>query len=466
MTIAPVSTAPAPTTTATGGAGAATAGTDPASGDIFAMLVAALLPQATVDPTAAATVPAAGATSTDATAVSAIGGAGGAGVAGTAAATTTVDIDAAAAAAAAIAAGTAAPEAGKPALTATPDGAPVDAVTAATIAAASASATPAATTVTTPQATQAKPATPKSGRDTAQSDVHAGDDVDIETDQAHPGNGVDPSIRLQRHGAGIDGQSDPQDHDADAKQDPPGKGWADAPGRAVSALATSAPGAQAATHRHVDNDSDSGTDTAVATEPTAATTPSASAARSVTTTTSKDKADVDADDLHVAGASPVGVANRAAPLERPAVAAPVAPSTRSADVPAHEQITAAVSTLRQHGDGSYHVSVHLHPADLGPVDLDVQLHHDTIELHMHAEHDHARELLHDHIGDIRHELEQLGLQATTVDVGDGSRRRQSPAFATTTPAFTTPLADDVPAAVASVAPTVPSTGDAALDVRI
>jgi flagellar hook-length control protein FliK len=457
LTIAPVSTAP--TTTATSGAG--TDGTDPASGDLFALLVAAMLPQANLDPTAAATAPAAGATSTDATAVSAIGGATGAGAAGTGIAATAVDIDAAAAAA--IAAGTAGAEGATPQLTASPDAAPVDAVTAATIAAASAPATPGATTVATPVAAQAKPAAPKGGRDTAQPDVHSGD-VDIETDQAHPGNGVDPSIRLQRHGAGIDDQGASQDHDADGKQDPPGKGWADAPGRAVSALATSAPGAQAATHRHDDSDSDS--DTSVATEPAAAATPSTSVARSVTTTTDKDKADIDGDDLHAAGASPVGVANRAAPLERPAVAAPVAPSTRTADVPAHEQITTAVSTLRQHGDGSYHVSVHLHPADLGPVDLDVQLHHDTIELHMHAEHDHARELLHDHIGDIRHELEQLGLQATTVDVGDGSRRRQSPAFAATTPAFATPLAGDVPAAVAPAAPTLPSTGDAALDVRI
>ena len=457
MTIAPVSTAP--TTTASSGASAGADGTDPASGDLFAMLVAALLPHATVDPTAAATAPAAGATTTDGTAVSATGGVGGAGAAGTGVAATAVDIDAAAAAA--IAAGTAAPEGATPSLTATPDTAPVDAVTAATIASASATATPVASTVATPQAPQAKAATPKGGRDMSQSDVHSGEDVDI-TDHAHPGNGVDPSIRLQRHGAGIDDHGASPDHDADSKQDPAGKGWADAPGRAVSALATSAPGAEAATHRHVDSDSD----TPVATEPAAAATPSVSATRSVTTTPTKDKADVDADDLHVAGASPVGVANRAAPLERPAVAAPVAPSTRSAEVPAHEQITTAVSTLRQHGDGSYHVSVHLHPADLGPVDLDVQLHHDSIELHMHAEHEHARELLHDHIGDIRHELEQLGLQATTVDVGDGSRRRQSPAFTTTTPSFATPVADDVPVAVAPAAATLPPTGDAALDVRI
>jgi flagellar hook-length control protein FliK len=178
--------------------------------------------------------------------------------------------------------------------------------------------------------------------------------------------------------------------------------------------------------------------------------------------------DATVDDGHVGAPSTVGVANRATPIERGAPAAPVAPSTRPVEVPAHQQITAAVGTLRQRGDGAYHVSVHLHPADLGPVDLDVQLHHDSIELHMHAEHEHARELLTDHIGDIRRELEQLGLQATTVDVGDGNRRRQPPAFATT-PAFTAPAVDEVAAAIPSGPAgqtTMPSGVDAPLDVRI
>jgi flagellar hook-length control protein FliK len=182
--------------------------------------------------------------------------------------------------------------------------------------------------------------------------------------------------------------------------------------------------------------------------------------------------DKDAQDAPSSSA-PVGATDHVARPATPAVIHTDAvqratPSTRPEPAtPPHQQIVSVVEPLRRRGDGSYQVTLRLNPEDLGPVDLHVQLHHDAIELHMHTDHDHARAMLNEHLGDLRHELTEAGFRPTTVDVSDGRSRQQSPTFST--PQTPTGPSTGVSTASQPVAPvTVGATSQSTdnLDVRI
>src|SRR5205823_11324611 len=90
----------------------------------------------------------------------------------------------------------------------------------------------------------------------------------------------------------------------------------------------------------------------------------------------------------------------------------------------HQQIVAVVAPLRRSGDGSYRLNLHLRPAELGPVNLEIQIHHGVVELHMGAENEHARELLSSSLEDLRRDLTQAGLNPGRLDVSDGNQPRR------------------------------------------
>jgi len=117
-------------------------------------------------------------------------------------------------------------------------------------------------------------------------------------------------------------------------------------------------------------------------------------------------------------ASPTGLEHRAAPTSTAAPTVTGAP-TATEIPPLHDQVAAAVGRVHDSGDGSYHLSLHLHPAELGNVHVDVTVHDGTVTLMLTADDPTARHLLHTALGDLRHSLEAGGLQVGDLGVGDG-----------------------------------------------
>ena len=163
-------------------------------------------------------------------------------------------------------------------------------------------------------------------------------------------------------------------------------------------------------------------------------------------------------------ATPSSITTEApATISRPHAPAP------TVDVQPHQQIVSIVAPLRRHGDGSYRLNLHLRPAELGPVNLEVELHHGVVELHMAAEHDHARELLIEHLGDLRRELTEAGLTPGNLDVADGDQsRHQFTAQGAPVPFAGSALGADVTAtpAPAPVSPSVSVSAASGLDARL
>ncbi|MBK7722277.1 MAG: flagellar hook-length control protein FliK [Austwickia sp.] len=79
-----------------------------------------------------------------------------------------------------------------------------------------------------------------------------------------------------------------------------------------------------------------------------------------------------------------------------------------------------MSPLLKRADGSYSVAINLEPEHLGKVSLQVHIRAGEISVTMQAADASAREMLRDHLGSLRHQLEQQGMQAGRLDVSDGS----------------------------------------------
>jgi flagellar hook-length control protein FliK len=129
----------------------------------------------------------------------------------------------------------------------------------------------------------------------------------------------------------------------------------------------------------------------------------------------------------------------------------------------HQQIAAVVSPLRRRGDGSYQLTLHIKPEHLGNVDLHVDLHHGTVDLHMHTDNQQAHDAILDHLDDLKSELERAGLKAGQFDVGTGDNRQQPQANTGTTRPTFAPV-QPIPEAEVAV-PTQAIADDSTVDVR-
>ena len=152
------------------------------------------------------------------------------------------------------------------------------------------------------------------------------------------------------------------------------------------------------------------------------------------------------------------------PRAVPAAAPPSPPPATVAPAPAHVQVVSHVTPVLQRGDGSYHLSVQLHPAELGGVRLDVRLHDGQVSLQLRADTQAGHAALRDNLPQLRHELEAAGVSAGALDLGDWTGGQQPPPDASrrqSAPTFTTepqpPASAEGPAVV---------TDDSAIDVRM
>jgi flagellar hook-length control protein FliK len=122
---------------------------------------------------------------------------------------------------------------------------------------------------------------------------------------------------------------------------------------------------------------------------------------------------------HIGAMSHTTHTAEAAPIESPAPAAPIQPP--------HTQIVSAVTPLRQEGDGSYTLSLELHPAELGRVHVEVHMNGGELSLHIRAENQDAGNLLRHSLSDLRRELQAAGVGVGDLEVGvDGQSSRHGP----------------------------------------
>ena len=158
-----------------------------------------------------------------------------------------------------------------------------------------------------------------------------------------------------------------------------------------------------------------------------------------------------------------------APEARP-VTTPAAPAAPAPPEAPAAQIVRVVTPLRQAADGSYRLAVQLHPAELGRVDLDIELRQGSVHLRIDAESEQARDALRAALPELRRELEAGGFRPGALDLGarpDTGTPGQPSWSNRPTPRVPHAGLDDVTApAVDDAAPATAATNDAGLDLRI
>lgn len=91
---------------------------------------------------------------------------------------------------------------------------------------------------------------------------------------------------------------------------------------------------------------------------------------------------------------------------------PVAPAPSAAT-----QLADAIVPLRVRGDGTYDLTLELHPAELGAVRVRAVFENGTIQLHLQADNLATRNLLQDSLGGLRQALDNVGLNSGQLSVG-------------------------------------------------
>lgn len=186
------------------------------------------------------------------------------------------------------------------------------------------------------------------------------------------------------------------------------------------------------------------------------------------TTTEEEQAVVTVERVEPAPAAPqpavttatAGRVQDVAPTSQVEVPSPVR------QTPPFEQVAVAVTPLLQREDGSYHVSLRLHPEELGAVHVEVELRNGEVHLSMRADNEAGRETLRASLSSLRSELEAAGVRAGALDVGDGlagrTPDRQDQGRRDDRSSFT----PGIDAVVAPAPETVTSGADGAVDVRM
>lgn len=116
-----------------------------------------------------------------------------------------------------------------------------------------------------------------------------------------------------------------------------------------------------------------------------------------------------------------------APLTARNVSAPI--TTPHQPVPTiHRQLSEHLATLTSGAEGDHEITVQLRPEGLGEVRIALTIHNGRIELRLDTELRQTRELMRDAMADLRRDLETIGFDSASVDVGDlaerGSQRNE------------------------------------------
>ncbi|HWH01303.1 MAG TPA: flagellar hook-length control protein FliK, partial [Pilimelia sp.] len=122
-----------------------------------------------------------------------------------------------------------------------------------------------------------------------------------------------------------------------------------------------------------------------------------------------------------AAAAPVAAQ---APVAQPAAASPATgtPPATAFTAPA-QQVAMHLGPLRLDGDGIHRLTVHLHPADLGPVSVVAEIRDGAISVQLAGATDAGREALRGSLPDLRRELQDAGYANCSLDVRADSDQR-------------------------------------------
>jgi len=108
------------------------------------------------------------------------------------------------------------------------------------------------------------------------------------------------------------------------------------------------------------------------------------------------------------------------PVQTAQPSAPTAPANQPAQPAPHpavyQQLADPLLKLRASGDGSHTMTVALHPAELGPVNLHVRLVGDTMTIQLASSSESAHAALHEALGELRQELRGAGLAGVQLSL--------------------------------------------------
>jgi flagellar hook-length control protein FliK len=89
------------------------------------------------------------------------------------------------------------------------------------------------------------------------------------------------------------------------------------------------------------------------------------------------------------------------------------------------QVVSLLTPLRHNGDGEYRLMLQLRPEQLGRVDVQVTLNNGQVSIHLLADNAASRQMLRDHMPELRDALADAGLDAGSLDVGDHDTQDKS-----------------------------------------
>jgi|GEM_PF-5850162 len=174
-----------------------------------------------------------------------------------------------------------------------------------------------------------------------------------------------------------------------------------------------------------------------------------------------------ADPIAVSSAMPVSSGSTPRLTSSGAVA-PVDPGPVVVPPSPSEQLVSVIAPLRSRANGTYQVTLELHPRDLGKVEVELRVDHGIVNVMMRAEHTTTGSLLRDNLADLRDRLENEGVHAGQLNVDahgadDGTRRQFDLRDETKAgpPPVTSP-----PTTAADPGVTITALPDSALDVRL
>lgn len=100
-------------------------------------------------------------------------------------------------------------------------------------------------------------------------------------------------------------------------------------------------------------------------------------------------------------------------------APPVSGAPVLAPLPPHSQVRQGVGPLLRGADGSYQIQLHLDPAGLGRVRVQVEMRGGEVSIQMLAADGSARDMLRDNLGQLRQQLSEMGLKSGSLAVDAG-----------------------------------------------
>ena len=174
------------------------------------------------------------------------------------------------------------------------------------------------------------------------------------------------------------------------------------------------------------------------------------------------KSTITADNAMISAAG-AAVDRSPSPEAPTAVTAPAAPVAAPPPPPV-DQLAAVIRPLQRSADGNYQLRIEMRPAELGRVDMRVEMRDGVLHASIHTEHAQTADLVRAALDDLRSKLDADGMrsgQFTVDSQGAGSSGRDSEA--------SSPDHVDDPTLAAAETNTVvvpATTSDSLLDVRI